>query len=177
MSQSVHQSDSKSRGDRQISADPSQFLTFQVNEEMFAIGILQIKEILEWGRITPVPMMPEFVCGVINLRGAVVPIIDLGARLNGRPSAIGKRTCVVILEVGGPDEHQCIGVMVDAVSEVTDIAETDIEPPPGFGVKLRADFLDGIGKVNGRFVILLNVHNVLSIEELAQICDRTHSRG
>ncbi|WP_428240290.1 chemotaxis protein CheW [Gynuella sp.] len=169
MSQSAHQSDSK----QQISADPSQFLTFQVNEEMFAIGILQIKEILEWGRVTTVPMMPEFVCGVINLRGAVVPIIDLGARLSGQRSTTGKRTCIVIVEVGDPDEHQCIGVMVDAVSEVTDIAETDIEPPPGFGVKLRADFLDGIGKVNGRFVILLNVHNVLSIEELAQICDHT----
>lgn len=150
-------------------SEEGQYLTFSLGKEMFAIGILNIKEILEYGSLTTVPMMPEFIRGVINLRGAVVPVVDLAARFGGRPSDITKRTCIVIIEVASGEERQDIGVVVDAVSEVLEIPATEIEPPPAFGAKIRADFIAGMGKVDGKFVILLDVDQVLSTEELAMV--------
>lgn len=146
---------------------PAQYLTFLLGSETFAIGILAIKEIIEYQGVTPVPMMPPAVRGVLNLRGAVVPVMDLQARF-GRPSSpIGKKTCVVIVEIAGAgDERHVLGVMVDAVNEVLDIAPADIEPPPAFGSRIRADFVQGMGKVRGRFVILLQVEQVLSLDEI-----------
>ena len=149
--------------------DEGQFLTFTLAKEMFAIGILNIKEILEYGQVTSVPMMPEFIRGVINLRGAVVPVVDLRARFGGKQSEITKRTCIVIIEVTSEDERQDIGVVVDTVSEVLEIPDTEIEPPPAFGAKIRADFIAGMGKVNGNFVIILDVNKVLSVDELAMV--------
>ena len=149
--------------------DESQYLTFTLRGEMFAIGILNIKEILEYGQLTGVPMMPEFIRGVINLRGSVVPVVDLAARFGGKRSEITKRSCIVIIEVNGEDGRQDIGVVVDAVSEVLEIPATEIEPPPAFGAKIRADFIQGMGKVDGKFVIILNVDRVLSVEELALV--------
>jgi purine-binding chemotaxis protein CheW len=149
------------------SLEPAQFLTFMLGGEVFAIGILAIKEIIEHRSPTEVPMMPASVRGVINLRGAVVPVMDLLARF-GRPSSpITKRSCIVIVEVEVGEERQVIGVAVDAVNEVLDIAATEIEPPPAFGARIRGEFIQGMGKVNGKFVILLDVNRVLSIDELA----------
>ncbi|WP_423200274.1 MULTISPECIES: chemotaxis protein CheW [unclassified Cupriavidus] len=148
-------------------ADAAQYLTFQLGGEMFAIGILAIKEIIEYGTPTVVPMMPATVRGVINLRGAVVPVMDLQARFGQRPSPVGKRTCIVIVEVPNGDECQVVGVVVDAVNEVVDIGAADIEPTPSFGARIRSDFIDGMGKVKGRFVILLNLERVLSLEDMA----------
>jgi len=149
------------------SLEPAQFLTFMLGGEVFAIGILAIKEIIEHRSPTEVPMMPASVRGVINLRGAVVPVMDLLARF-GRPSSpITKRSCIVIVEVEVGEERQVIGVSVDAVNEVLDIAAADIEPPPTFGARIRGEFIEGMGKVNGKFVILLDVNRVLSIDELA----------
>ena len=154
--------------------DDAQYLTFQLSGEMFGITILHIKEIIEYGQMTTVPMMPGFVRGVINLRGRVVPVIDLQARF-GRPSAaIGKRTCIVIIEICNGFESQDIGVVVDAVSEVLAIASADIERAPTFGARLRADFIAGMGKVDGKFVILLNVDQVLSVTELAGLVGGLH---
>ena len=151
----------------QVAGEEGQFLTFTLNKEMFAIGILNIKEILEYGNVTTVPMMPEFIRGVINLRGAVVPVVDLAARFGGQQSEITKRSCIVIIEVTTDDERQDIGVVVDTVSEVLEIPDNEIEPAPSFGAKVRADFIAGMGKIEGKFVIILNVNNVLSVEELA----------
>jgi purine-binding chemotaxis protein CheW len=147
--------------------EPAQYLTFMLGGEMFAIGILAIKEIIEYHSLTEVPMMPACVRGVINLRGAVVPVMDLLARFGRPPSAITKKTCIVIVEVQGGDGRHVIGVVVDAVNEVLDIAAADIEPPPAFGARIRTDFLQGMGKVKGRFVILLDVDHVLSLEEIS----------
>ena len=150
-----------------LAAEPAQYLTFMLATEVFAIGILAIKEIIEYRGLTEVPMMPACVRGVINLRGAVVPVMDLQARF-GRPSSpITKRTCIVIVEIAAGDERQVIGVAVDSVNEVLDIEPTDIEPPPDFGARIRSDFIQGIGKVKGRFVILLNVDSVLALEEIS----------
>ena len=152
-----------------IDAEPAQYLTFMLAEEQFAIGILNIKEIIEYHGLTEVPMMPTCVRGVINLRGAVVPVMDLLARF-GRPStATTKRTCVVIVEVSNADERHVIGLVVDAVNEVLDITASDIEPPPSFGARVRNDFILGVGKVKGKFVLLLDVDRALSLDEIAEM--------
>ncbi len=146
--------------------EQDQYLTFTLGREMFAIGILHVREILEYGHLTAVPMMPEFIRGVINLRGSVVPVVDLTARFGGRPSGVTKRTCIVIIEVSAGNERQTIGVVVDAVSAVLEIPLGEIEPAPSFGAKIRADFIQGMGKVDGKFVIILDVDRVLSVEDL-----------
>jgi purine-binding chemotaxis protein CheW len=153
----------------QAADDHAQYLTFMLGGEVFAIGILAVKEIIEYGGLTSVPMMPECVRGVINLRGAVVPVMDLSARFGRAPTGITKRTCIVIVEVHAEDEDQVVGVMVDAVNAVLEIPASEIEPAPSFGAKIRTDFIEGMGKVNGKFVILLNVHNVLSSDEIGAL--------
>ena len=147
--------------------DPAQYLTFMLARESFAIGILRIKEIIEYQGVTEVPLMPASVRGVINLRGAVVPVMDLLARFGRGAAEVTKRTCIVIVEVESEDGRQVMGLMVDAVNEVLDIASGDIEPPPSFGARIRTDFLLGVGKVRGKFVLLLDVDRVLSVDELA----------
>lgn len=154
---------------------PGQFLTFLLRGEMYAIGILHIKEILGYGELTTVPMMPDFIRGVINLRGAVVSVVDLRARFGDQQSEITKRTCIVIVEVTTEEGRQDIGVVVDLVSEVLEIAASEIEPAPTFGAKIRADFIQGMGKVNDKFVILLNVDKVLSVDELSLVSQAAHT--
>jgi purine-binding chemotaxis protein CheW len=151
--------------------EPTQFLTFMLAGEVYAIGILAIKEIIEYKSVTEVPMMPASVRGVINLRGAVVPVVDLLARFGRQPGAITKRSCIVIVEVQSGDDQQTIGVVVDAVNEVLDIAPEDIEPAPTFGTRVRSDFVRGIGKVREKFVILLDVDHVLAIDELSALAN------
>ncbi len=146
-----------------------QYLTFMLGGEAYAIGILAIKEIIENGQMTRVPMMPEFIRGVINLRGAVVPVIDLGVRFDAQATAMGKRTCIVILEVENDGEAHDVGILVDAVNEVMDIAAADVEPAPAFGTRIRTDFIAGMGKVDEKFVVILDPARVLSVNEMATI--------
>lgn len=155
-----------------LSEEENQYLTFRLAQEMYAINILSIREIMEYGNITTVPMMPPFVRGVINLRGAVVPVIDLVCRFGRGQCVINRRSCIVILELAfGDGETREVGVIVDEVSEVREIAATEIEPPPSFGAHIRTDFISGMGKVGGRFVILLNVQRVVDVEEMAALAD------
>jgi purine-binding chemotaxis protein CheW len=146
-----------------------QYLTFSVSGETFGIAISTIKEIIEYRAPTDVPMMPGFIRGVINLRGKVVPVVDLSVRFGRSKMDVVRRTCIVILEIQDGEQRQEIGAVVDAVSAVVDIADTDIEPPPQFGAKLRADFISGMGRLGEKFVILLDVTRVLSVEELATL--------
>jgi len=155
---------------RQLAAgEDNQYLTFSLAAEMYAVGILNVKEIIEYGSLTEIPMMPGFVRGVINLRGAVVPIIDLASRFHGKATTVQKRTCNVIVEVRQDGMKHDVGIMVDAVSEVLEISPKEIEPPPSFGSTIRADFIAGMGKVNGKFVIILDIQRVLSIDDLAAL--------
>ncbi|HEY0586747.1 MAG TPA: chemotaxis protein CheW [Pseudoduganella sp.] len=144
-----------------------QYLSFRLGEETFGLGILAVREIIEYGGVTDVPMMPPCVRGVINLRGAVVPVLDLAARFGRAAGTIGRRSCIVIVESGAPPEQQVLGLLVDAVNAVLDIEAGEIEPPPSFGAGLRNDFISGIGKVNGKFVILINLEAVLNVPEIA----------
>lgn len=158
--------------------DLQQYLVFSLCGESFAIGIRSIKEIIEFGQLTEVPMMPELVRGVINLRGAVVPVVDLAVRFGRKPTQIARRTCIVIVEIEAqPDEVQVIGVIVDAVNEVLDIPPQEIEPAPAFGARIRSDFIEGMGKVSGKFVILLNLRHALSVDELTEIVGATEAAG
>jgi len=147
-----------------------QYLTFMLGGETFAIGILAIKEIIEYGQLTEVPRMPAFIRGVINLRGAVVPVIDLKARFSKKMTKVARRTCIVIIEVeSGQDETQDVGILVDAVNEVLEIPQLDIEPPPSFGAAIESRFINGMGKVNDRFVIILDISHILMMEEISQL--------
>ena len=159
------------------SAEIAQYLTFLLSGEMYAVGILNVKEIIEYGSLTTIPMMPDFIRGVINLRGAVVPVIDLSARFSGHASTVQKRTCNVIIEVNHDGVRHDIGIMVDAVSEVLEIPARDIEPAPSFGARIRADFIAGMGKVAGKFVIILDIQNVLSVDEIAHLSEIAKGRG
>ncbi|MGN2464396.1 chemotaxis protein CheW [Pseudomonas fragariae (ex Marin et al. 2024)] len=156
--------------------EEAQYLTFMLGGEMFAIGILGIKEIIEYGSLTVVPMMPAFVRGVINLRGAVVPVVDLSARFGRQNSAITRRSCVIIIEANSEDgQPQDIGLLVDNVSAVLEIPASQIEPPPNFGARIRADFISGMAKVDGKFVIVLEVDRVLSINEMSSLAEASQS--
>ncbi|AAY35842.1 chemotaxis protein CheW [Pseudomonas syringae pv. syringae] len=156
--------------------EEAQYLTFMLGGEMFAIGILGIKEIIEYGSLTVVPMMPAFVRGVINLRGAVVPVVDLSARFGRQNSAITRRSCVIIIEANSEDgQPQDIGLLVDNVSAVLEIPASQIEPPPNFGARIRADFISGMAKVDGKFVIVLEVDRVLSIDEMSSLAEAGQS--
>ena len=152
-----------------VAGDHQQYLTFMLSGETFAVGIRGIKEIIEYGHLTNVPRLPAFICGVINLRGAVVPVIDLCARFGKPSTAITRRTCIVIIEVTEDGERQDVGIMVDAVNEVLEIPAARIEPPPSFGAAIRADFVAGMGKINEHFVIILNIDKVLSVAEMADL--------
>lgn len=147
----------------------SQYLIFSLGKELFAVGTLRVREIIEYGNITSVPMMPGFIRGVINLRGAVVPVIDLNARFGRERTDISRRTCIVILEVVAEGDTHVVGIVVDAVSAVRQIDSADVEPTPSFGTRIRADFIDGMAKVNGHFVILLDLGKVLSVEEISML--------
>jgi purine-binding chemotaxis protein CheW len=149
--------------------EQQQYLTFMLTGETYAMGILRIKEIIQYGQLTEVPRMPGFIRGVINLRGAVVPVIDLSARFGKQPTSVGRRNCIIITEVTMGPETQNVGVMVDAVNAVLEIPAHEIEPAPSFGANIRADFIDGMGKVNGKFVIILNIQQVLSLDDMAAL--------
>ncbi|HZW14424.1 MAG TPA: chemotaxis protein CheW [Noviherbaspirillum sp.] len=153
----------------QAAVEQKQYLTFMLGGEMFAIGILHIKEIIQYAGLTEVPMMPSCIRGVINLRGAVVPVMDLSARFGKKTTEVTRRTCIVIVEVENEDGRQDMGVVVDAVNAVLEIPSSEIEPAPAFGARIRTDFIEGMGKVNNRFVILLDVGRVLSAGELGAL--------
>lgn len=146
-----------------------QYLTFMLSGETYAISILRIKEIIQYGQLTEVPRMPDFIRGVINLRGAVVPVIDLSARFGKQATAIGRRNCIIIIEVAIDEETQSVGVLVDAVNAVLEIPNSEIEPAPTFGTNIRADFIAGMGKIDGKFVIILNIQHVLSMDDMAAL--------
>ena len=150
-------------------AQTMQYLSFSLGEETFAVDIRHIREIIEYGDVTAVPMMPPFLRGVINLRGKVVPVIDLSVRFGRAPTDVRRRSCIVIVEVGDEADRQDLGIIVDAVNEVVEIEANSQERPPAFGAGLRNDFIQGIGKVDGHFVVVLAVDQALSVKEMAQL--------
>jgi len=145
------------------------YLTFILGGEMFAIEIQRIREIIEYIQPTVVPMMPPALRGVINVRGGVVPVIDLAVRFNWTPTGIGRRTSIVIIETLYNEQKHMLGLVVDRVNAVTEIKAEDIEPAPVFGARIDSDFISGMAKCDGRFVIVLNIEKTLSVQELAAV--------
>ena len=148
-----------------------QYLTFQLAGEVYAINILDIREIIEFGNLTAVPMTPSFIGGVINLRGSVVPVVNLAIRFGEEATKTTKRTSIIIVEVGDAEDKAEMGVIVDAVNEVLEIEADQIVPPPAFGASIRTDFISGMGRVGGSLMILLEVDHVLSIDELSEVAE------
>jgi len=151
-----------------------QYLTFTLQNEVYGLDILRVREILEYTRPTTVPMMPAFVHGVINLRGNVVPVIDLAQRFGRAATTLQARTCVVIIEIDGEDGPLAIGILVDAVNAVLDMDAAQIEPAPSFGTGLRQDFIRGMARTDAGFIILLDVGRVLSVEDMAGLASAAH---
>jgi purine-binding chemotaxis protein CheW len=143
------------------------YLTFTMANEEYGIGILKIKEIIGMMPITTVPQTPEFVKGIINLRGKVIPVIDLRLRFGIKAIDYTERTCIIVVEIEGNAETIQIGIVVDAVSEVLNVHEANIEETPTFGTKLRTDYILGMAKMEGGVKILLDIDKVLNPDEVA----------
>ena len=149
-------------------AEQTQYLTFRIGSEEYAIGVLHVKEILEYDTLTKVPNTPGSIRGVINLRGSVVPVVDLAVKFGSKESTITKRTCIVIVEVDLNGERAVMGVMADSVSQVIDLLPGDIEPAPSFGTRVNVAYLHGMARstTGKKFVLLLDTGKVLSTDEL-----------
>lgn len=145
------------------------YLTFTLAEEEYGIGILKIKEIIGMMPITPVPQTPEFVKGVINLRGKVIPVVDLRLRFGMEEIEYTDRTCIIVVEISGDAGTVQTGIVVDSVSEVMNIKSDDIEDSPSFGVKLDTSYILGMAKMEGGVKILLDIDKVMSAEEIAEL--------
>ena len=149
--------------------DTRQYLSFELEGEEFALDISRVREVLDFTRITKVPQTPDFMQGVINLRGAVVPVVDLNMKFGNRTTGKTTDTRIIISEVAMDGEQTVLGVLADAVNEVMDIEPDNIEPAPKIGTKLNTDFLKGMGKRNEEFIMILDIDKVFSSEEIALI--------
>jgi len=145
------------------------YLTFSLEKEEYGIGILKVKEIIGMMPITSIPRTPEFVKGVINLRGKVIPVLDLRAKFEMETIAYTERTCIIVVEIDSDEATILIGIVVDAVCEVLNIREEEVEETPKFGTRLKHDYILGMAKRDGGVKILLNIDRVLSSEEISEI--------
>lgn len=151
--------------------ETKQFLTFLIGEEHYGLELSQTREIIEYGGITTVPLMPNFLRGVINLRGEVVPVIDLAVRLGRSPIDVQRRTCIIVVELEDTEQNHVLGLLADSVNEVIELSDDNIEDAPSFGANIRAEFIQGIAKLNDEFVVLLDANKALSIRELAHLVE------
>jgi purine-binding chemotaxis protein CheW len=152
-------------------AEAIQYLTFKLDEEVFAIDISKVREVLEFTSVTKVPQTPDFMRGVINLRGSVVPVVDLRLKFGMTETSKTVNTCAIIVEVSLDGEATVIGALADSVQEVFDFEPDQIEPAPKIGTKLKTEFIRGMGKRDEEFVIILDIDRVFSADELATVQD------
>jgi len=151
--------------------EQQQYLTFLLAGEEYAISILQVKEIIEYDTVTTVPKTPKWIRGVINLRGSVVPVVDLGVKFGMEERAVTKTSCIVIIETRFEGQNATIGIVADAVSQVMDLAADDIRPVPEFGTRIKVDYLLGMAQLGKKFALLLDVDKVLSTDELLHLTE------
>jgi purine-binding chemotaxis protein CheW len=153
----------------QEAAVQQQYLTFFLTDEEYAVNIQKVKEIIEYSSVTKVPKVPRWIRGVINLRGNVVPVVDLAVRFGLDERPITKTTCIVIVEVQQESENTVMGLIADAVNQVIELNPEDIEQPPAFGTRVRLEYLAGMGKLGKKFALILNIDRVLSAAELLTV--------
>ncbi|HKL48423.1 MAG TPA: chemotaxis protein CheW [Desulfuromonadales bacterium] len=150
-----------------------QFLTFNLGEDIFGVEVMQVREILDYTSITRVPQTPEFMLGVINLRGRVVPVVDLRAKFGLPPTEKTRDTCIIVMEIEIEGESTILGAVADSVQEVMDLNEDQIEPPPRIGTRLKTEFIYGMGKREDEFIILLDIDRIFSVGELELVQEVT----
>ena len=153
-----------------------QYLTFQLGDEIFAIDVANVREILEYNSVTRVPRSPEYMRGVINLRGSVVPVFDMRLKFGMAGTEKTINTCIVVVEVSYEGEDIIIGALVDSVQEVFELEGSQIEPAPRIGTHLRTEFIKGMGKKDERFIIILDIDKVFSAEEITSVQDMTEEK-
>ncbi len=151
--------------------EATQHLTFNLDEEVFAVDISKVREVLEYTAVTKVPQTPEFMKGVINLRGHVVPVVDLRLKFGMQEAEKTVNTCIIIVEVSVDKDTAVLGALADSVQEVHDFEHDQIEPPPKIGTRLKTDFIKGMGKRNDQFIMILDIDKVFSTDELAIVQD------
>ena len=151
--------------------ETTQYLTFKLEDELFALDIGKVREVLDFTSITKVPQTPDYMRGVINLRGSVVPVVDLRLKFGKSAAEQTVNTCVIIVEVEMDGEMVVVGAMADAVQEVLDLEPDQIEPPPRMGTKLNLDFIRGMGKHADQFIIILDIDKVLTADEVAMVSE------
>jgi purine-binding chemotaxis protein CheW len=150
-------------------SNTNQYLTFTLDNEQYAVGVAKVREVLEYTKITKLPRTAVFMKGIINLRGAGVPVIDLRLKFGLPETPILKETSIIVMEVDGLDGSVVVGALADAVHEVVDIDEKSIEPAPRFGTRLAAEFIKGVGKKDDQFIILLDIDRIFNAEEMSVI--------
>jgi purine-binding chemotaxis protein CheW len=153
--------------------ETAQYLTFKLSDEVFAVEVGKVREILEYISITKVPKTPEFMRGVINVRGSVVPVIDLRLKFGMDRTEQSVNTCIIVLEMGFEGEATILGALSDSVQEVIEIEPDQIEPPPRIGTRLKTEFIKGIGKREGHFVMILDIDKVFSSDELELVQEKS----
>ncbi len=147
----------------------TQYLTFRLGDEVFALDISKVREVLDFTTVTKVPRTPEFMRGVINLRGSVVPVVDLRLKFGMTITEKTVNTCIIIVEVTVDNETTILGALADSVQEVIELGSGSIEPAPKIGTRLRTEFIRGMGKQNEKFIIILDIDKVFSTEELSMV--------
>lgn len=150
-------------------SETTQYLTFKLDEEVFAVDISKVREVLDFTTVTSVPQTPDFMRGVINLRGRVVPVVDLRLKFGMPETKSTVNTCIIITEVNIGDESTVIGALADSVQEVMDLEAGEIEPAPKIGTQLNTDFLRGMGKKNEEFILILDIDKVFSSDEINMV--------
>ncbi|MGD0282387.1 MAG: chemotaxis protein CheW [Dissulfurispiraceae bacterium] len=152
-------------------AESTQYLTFKLEDEVFALDISEVREVLDFTTVTKVPMTPEFMRGVINLRGNVVPVVDIRLKFGMSKTEKTVNTCIIIIEISIEGETAVLGALADSVQEVIDLEPEQIEPAPRIGTRLSTEFIKGMGKRNDQFVILLDIDKIFSAEEISMVMD------
>ncbi|WP_228050836.1 MULTISPECIES: chemotaxis protein CheW [Pontibacterium] len=152
-----------------VSVGEDQYLTFIIAQEEYGVDILRVQEIKGWSKTTPIPNTPDYIKGVMNLRGAIVPIIDLRERFGLPPLEYGPMTVVIVLSVFSEERERLMGVVVDAVSDVYNVKPDDLKPAPDLGGKLRSEFVKGLATVDEKLMIVIDIDNLLNSDELSLI--------
>lgn len=147
--------------------ETQQYLTFRLDEEVFALDISKVREVLDFTTVSKVPQTPEFMLGVINLRGSVVPVVDMRLKFGMTKTEKSVNTCIIIVEIELDGETTVLGALADSVQEVMDLDPDEIEPPPRIGTRLKTKFIKGMGKRDNEFIIILDIDKVFSADELA----------
>jgi purine-binding chemotaxis protein CheW len=149
--------------------EAGQYLTFRLGQEIFAIEVAKVREVLDLAPITAIPRTPEFMSGVINLRGSVVPVVDLRLCFEMAKTESTRNTCIVVVEVLLDNDSIVIGALADSVEEVVDLEPEQIQPPPRIGTRIRTDFIRGMGKRDTQFIMILDIDRVFSAEDMAMV--------